>query len=71
VDVDVDVDAHTAVTASIEIKNASEVKYRESESEYSFHSWEKRAWPPARVRWLMTKWASKNRWMNPAVDVIY
>lgn len=57
---------HTAVTASMDTKNTSEVKYRESEREYSFHSWENKLWPPASVLWLRTKWASKKRWINPA-----
>lgn len=30
----------TAVTASMHKRNVSDVKYRESDREYSFHSWD-------------------------------
>lgn len=60
----------TAVTPSIQNRNASEVRYRESEREYSFHSCEKRDCSPARVLWLTTKWPSKKRWMHPAACVL-
>ena len=57
----------TAVIASMATRNESEVKYRESEREYSFHSWPKSSWEPARETWLTTKYASKKRWTNPAI----
>ena len=49
--------------------NASEVKYRESDREYSFHNWPNNSCEPARVLWLSTKYPSKNIWMKPAVHV--
>ncbi len=46
----------TAVTVSMQSTNGSEVKYRESESEYSFHNCPKRSCaPPMRV-WLIEKY---------------
>jgi hypothetical protein len=33
----------------------SELRYRESERLYSFHSWEKRDWEEAREAWLRMK----------------
>lgn len=60
----------TAVIASIETRNESEVRYRESDSEYSFQSWPNSSWDPARDLWWTTKYASKKRWMNPAARIV-
>lgn len=36
----------------------SEVKYLESDRAYSFHSWAKRSFEPARLAWFRTKYPS-------------
>lgn len=46
----------TAVIVSTQIMKGSEVKYLESDSAYSFHSWAKRLLELARLSWLMTKY---------------
>lgn len=45
----------TAVTVSMHKTNASEVKYLESEKEYSFHNCPNRSCLPGMVAWLKAK----------------
>jgi hypothetical protein len=50
-----EIEVPTAVTASIHTRNASDLRYLESEREYSFHSSPKRSLLPAIVAWWRTK----------------
>ncbi len=55
----------TAVTVSMHRTKGSEVRYRESESEYSFHSCPKRSCaPPMRV-WLRAKYPATIKLLAP------
>ena len=47
---------HTAVTVSMHKTNGSEVKYLESEKEYSFHSCPNRSCLPGMFAWLKAKY---------------
>lgn len=56
----------TTVMVSIHRTIGSEVKYRESDSEYSFHNCPNKSWAGAICVWLMTKYPSKKQWRDPA-----
>ena len=47
---------HTAVTVSIHKTNDSEVRYLESENEYSFHNCPNRSCLPGMFAWLYAKY---------------
>lgn len=51
----------TTVIVSMQRTTVSEVKYRESDSAYSFHSCPNRSWAEAIWSWLMIKYPSKKQ----------
>ena len=50
------IEKRTAVTVSMHKTNGSEVRYLESEKEYSFHSWPNRSCLPGMFAWLKAKY---------------
>lgn len=58
---------YTTVQVSIQSTSGSEDRYLESDKAYSFHSWPKKSCMLAILPWLITKYPSKKRWIDPAI----